>query len=310
MTGQTPPGWYPDPYGSPGLQRWWDGGQWTQSTQPAASTPAPWASPQAPQQPQTPQPWAPSATPAGQPGWPGGTPPRRNNQTAVWAVLGGGALVVILLAVVIVLVTSGGDDDPPPVTQRTTQGVPTPPNLQQSGRSPVVGTINDSRTGLAWPQLGGDWKIESVPAETEYGKLGLTQGETAVVQANYKGDGVSNYVASIYGAELPSSVSSSSLETAAKAYFTLVRPKFYPENTIEDVASRAHDVGGKKGWYYEVKVNFDQADEQGWNFRSERAIIVLVERPGKQPAALYLSVPDSHKNQGDIDLVLSSLRAS
>src|SRR2546430_17696112 len=29
-----PPGWYPDPSGAP-QQRWWDGTQWTQHTQPA-----------------------------------------------------------------------------------------------------------------------------------------------------------------------------------------------------------------------------------------------------------------------------------
>lgn len=34
MTGISPqPGWYADPAGTPG-QRWWDGQQWTQHTQP------------------------------------------------------------------------------------------------------------------------------------------------------------------------------------------------------------------------------------------------------------------------------------
>ena len=29
-----PSGWYPDPYGVPGLLRWWDGSTWTQHTHP------------------------------------------------------------------------------------------------------------------------------------------------------------------------------------------------------------------------------------------------------------------------------------
>ena len=30
----SPPGWFPDPYGAVGLQRYWDGRDWTQATQP------------------------------------------------------------------------------------------------------------------------------------------------------------------------------------------------------------------------------------------------------------------------------------
>jgi hypothetical protein len=36
-----PSGWYPDPYGVPGLLRWWDGSAWTQHTYQAGGTNAP-----------------------------------------------------------------------------------------------------------------------------------------------------------------------------------------------------------------------------------------------------------------------------
>ena len=29
-----PSGWYPDPYGTPALLRWWDGSAWTHHTHP------------------------------------------------------------------------------------------------------------------------------------------------------------------------------------------------------------------------------------------------------------------------------------
>jgi len=34
-----PSGWYPDPYGTPSLLRWWDGSGWTQHTHPDVTAP-------------------------------------------------------------------------------------------------------------------------------------------------------------------------------------------------------------------------------------------------------------------------------
>jgi hypothetical protein len=131
------------------------------------------------------------------------------------------------------------------------------------------------------------------------------------VQREYNGPG-SEYVSSVYSAELPTSVfyANGDLAAAAKSWFGLVRPAFYPENEVQDVSSRAYSVSGKKAWYYEVRVNFPQAESKGWNFRTERVVIVLVDRPGRQPAGIFLSFPDSHANPGDVDLILESLKAS
>jgi uncharacterized RDD family membrane protein YckC len=37
----APPGWYPDPQGSPGSQRWWNGATWTEHVQASGSPPPP-----------------------------------------------------------------------------------------------------------------------------------------------------------------------------------------------------------------------------------------------------------------------------
>jgi hypothetical protein len=39
--GQAQPGWYPDPYGTPGRQRWWDGNRWTEHVQAAPGAAGP-----------------------------------------------------------------------------------------------------------------------------------------------------------------------------------------------------------------------------------------------------------------------------
>jgi hypothetical protein len=349
MTGQLPPGWYRDPYGTPGLQRYWDGSQWTQATQPtdewddaAMPTPSGHQPPdnagqhpqgfdpqgqhaQQSQQPQQAQPeWAPSGAAPGwgpapqqqqQYGWqpaPGG-PPQRNNTGLILGIAGGAAALVVLLIMVAVLVSnSGGDPDPTTSPTAALTPAPTAPTAPVPGRgaSPVIGTTADTSSGLSYPQLGGTWeRARAVSSGSGIGKLGFVLGSVATVQRDYDGPN-SRYVASVISGALTSTVSTNDLETAAKRLFTALMPTVYPQpNTKLDLESKTYSVSGKKAWYYKVQLRFPQAQAKGWNFGKETIVVVTVERgSGKRPATFYVSVPDSHENQGDIDLLLNSLK--
>ena len=347
MTGQAPPGWYRDPYGTPGLQRYFDGNQWTQATQPADEWGEPGAAQAAPagqapgmgqpplggyeqpQQPpgmQQPQPgWAP---PNMGPGWGSESPPQQqydwnaqaagrsgNNNGLIWALAGGGGVLAVIIVIVVLFATGviGGDDEPtagptPLPTAPTAPGQP--PQTGGAGTAPVTGTVTDSQAGLSYSDLGGDWAApETIAATNSLGRLGFTRGFTAVVQRDYNGSG-SSYVASAYSGRIPSTVKSDSLENAAKNLFTALAPGSYPQpNTKQDLDSKAYSVSGKSAWYYKLRLSFPQAQANGWNFRTETIVVVVVNPgAGKQWSTFYVSIPDSHKTSGDLDLLVNSLR--
>ncbi|MFL6056292.1 MAG: hypothetical protein ACJ72W_25845 [Actinoallomurus sp.] len=117
------------------------------------------------------------------------------------------------------------------------------------------------------------------------------------------------YVASAYSGAGPAT--STPLEMKAKAVLAALEPTAYPAHTRQDVTSASHPVGGHSGWLLKVKLTFSQTKSQGWNFRAETAAIVIVDRGnGLPPAQFYVSIPDSHKRQGDLDLLLGSLKVS
>jgi hypothetical protein len=76
--GRAQPGWYPDPSGPPGQQRWWDGTRWTEHLQPAQG----------------------AAPPGPAPGAPGAAPPRSGSSNTL-------VVVLIVLGVLAVLGIGG-----------------------------------------------------------------------------------------------------------------------------------------------------------------------------------------------------------
>jgi hypothetical protein len=172
----------------------------------------------------------------------------------------------------------------------------------------VVATVTDGQAGISYPQLGGTWRTEAVTSTSTLGKLGFDQGETAPVMANFQNG--QPYLASAYSG-VSTDISTDPLETKAKTLLTALEPAAYPAHTRQDLASESHPVGGHDGWLLKIRLTFPQAKSQHWNFRTETAAIVVVDRGnGQAPAEFYASIPDSHKRQGDLDLLLTSLKVS
>jgi hypothetical protein len=250
-------------------------------------------------------------------GPPGPARPGKSNGPLL-ALLGGGAAVLVVIALVAVLFGTGvigGDSD-----ERVT-GEPTPfsatststPTPQPDGRSPVVGTVTDTAAGLTYAQLGGQWTNVEVPA-TLTERAGYTKGQEVVVQRDYDGAGAP-YLASVFSGALPASdayTGKNDLKAATERFFARVEPDSYPEpRTTRRLESKSYTVSGKPGWLYKVQLDFPAAEAKGWNFRSETAVVILIDRgTGQRPGLLYVSVPDSHLMGGDLDQLVGSLKAS
>lgn len=289
------PGWYPDPDGTPGLVRWWNGLTWSDVTTPAGPGVA------------VGRPFEPSPAPSSSPssswdswGSPEPSPPRRPRRTPL--LLGLAGFVLVLVLVLAGLLSGAGGTDPDPDDEAPVAAAAPAP-----GREFPPGTVRivDEAAGISYPFLGAGWFEWDRGVQLE---MAAVAGQYFVTQDDLPGESgvfiaqcTSGPLAPFYGWAGPAT-----LQSTATAVADSVRSRYYPEpNEREIRRDEAVTVDGAAAWVVEFDLTWDA---EGYDASGERAALLLIDVGRPAPALLYLSVPNTHAElYGVIDRVLTDV---
>lgn len=313
VTESSTSGWYPDPEGRAGLERWWNGLSWSEDVRAAprsggtltAQDVAPTAYPNPYEisgsadvgyPASVEQLWSagPSQTRTTGEGGPtrGGVASAAGNAWIGWLV---GAVALVLLMTVVVFV--GGSKDPAPAP--TTGAVPSATPSRPPGQTRVI----DEAAGVAYPFLGPYW-LEFV---NEVAETTSTAGEYIVTQDVVPSGGqfiaqvTSGPLQATFGYSGPSSFAGTIAEVQQS-----VRVGYYPApNTIETLRDEPVTIDGASAYLLE----FDLAwDVPGYDSTGERAALILIETGRAAAALVYISIPNTHAElYGVVDRVIAEL---
>jgi hypothetical protein len=254
-------------------------------------------------------------------GW--GYESRRRRNTSRWlngttaAIAGGLALVIAVTG--ILLYTRGSN--PAAAQGRTPDREIPAPAPDASGNagdrkklptSPVLGAIKDRAAGLSYARLGGKWSLARNAWMRDHG---WPIGQDAVAMRNFEGS--NDYLSGCYSGLLSRDIrynSSADLKAATELLADSVEKAndVYPaRHERRDLESKPLTVGDRQAWLVRMELRFPQARKERWDFNRETAAFIVVDRGASQrPGMLFMTLPNSHKAQGDINLVLNSLRAA
>jgi hypothetical protein len=303
---ETPSGWYDDPYGTPGLLRWWDGRQWTEETERAQGPqPAPRFEPPAPLYGQPEPPYG--QTPA--------HPAGRN--MLPWLLAGGAglvAVVVAIVAVVFILRDDGGDGPGPTASPSATASASASASTSASAtaqvtRSAVIGTVTDGKAGISYDRLGPPW----TPADSSWLRTDLfSGGQVSVVQEPFEQYDSFN-ATSLSGvpraAESAGYTGPQNLSTVGRNVTArIVHEHFDLAANRTAIFSGARTVDGHQAWLERFRLDFTAAKTRHWKFSADTVAILVVDLGNRRLGELWLSVPDTFANQGDLDQVLDSVK--
>jgi hypothetical protein len=293
VSDSTPPGWYEDPYGAPGLMRWWDGQQWTEATEAAQVPPPPlYGTPPEPLYGRQPE-------------------PASGGRALPWLLGGGAGLIVVVVAVVATVMVLRGDGD-----RRAPSTTPSPVRSTAStappaGRSPVEGTITDGTARVSYARLGSPW----VPADAGWLRPGLfSGGEVSVVQAPFEKYASFN-ATSLSGVPRPDESAGYTgppnlSVIAQRVTGRILREHFDLAKRQTTLSSGARAVDGHQAWLERFRLDFTDARARGWKFSADTVAVLVVDVGDRHLAQMWVSVPDTFAHQGDVDQVLDSVKVS
>jgi hypothetical protein len=273
-------GWYPDPDGAPGRERWWDGAGWTDRTR------------------------RPEEELAGY----GARPPWQRSRGLVLLA----ALAVAVLAVVgVVVVSRGGNpsgtpdaelsatDGPPeqpdpgatPVSCPTAPPATVPPTATPSPPASRGARVTDAEAGISyagqgepWRRWKNDWLTPGLNAHFATGYYQVTERNTPSGE----------YYATVLSGTVPTRVADAPLEEPrciAEHLAEDVRTAYYPDpNLRRTLDAHPVTVSGRPGYLIRYHLSFDV---KGYAAKGEQVGVLVLNVGRPKLAVLYISIPDT-----------------
>lgn len=251
-----------------------------------------------------------------------GAPAGRRSDFFRTPAFGFASIVVLIVGVVVAgMVLSGGSTKPvEDNSQAFTEPTPSPDNrppLEQMCANtapskadpkapippaPAGPRISDVLAHISYAAQGPPFRLWNLgPWGNVGGGLGevFTTGQYFVTQADTPDN--SPYMATILSGTVPATYGDDphpNIECAARVIGDDVRRSYYPQpNSRRSITAKPMTISGRPAYFLEFHLSFD---EPGFDAKGELVAICVIDVPGNRAAALYISIPDTHKQYDKI----------